>query len=164
MMHGTYVKLIDALLIVTTRLFSNRTQNDSYMMSVGWKLWLYFIPSPPLPFLHVPFNFRPFVPTFTFLFSFFFHLSLFLHSILSSLSLYTSFLFHLLFLPPSLPSPPLYISSFVIHALSFSLTTSISCEIQIASIGDASFARPAIVPDDGVSAYEKVSTRLNCLL
>jgi hypothetical protein len=78
-------------------------------------------------------------------------------------TLLSSFTFY--FISPFFSTfPPLYISSFVIHALSFSPTTSISCEIQIPSIGDASFARPAIVPDDGVSAYEKVSTRLNCLL
>lgn len=104
-----------------------------------------------------------FIPAFIFLFSFFLHR----HSRIPFclLCLYTprsSFTFY--FISPFSTFPPLYISSFVIHALSFSPTTSISCEIQIASIGDASFARPAIVPDDGVSAYEKVSTRLNCLL
>jgi len=107
-----------------------------------------------------------FIPAFTFLFSLFLRRLFFSCIPFCLLCLYTllsSFNFYFIS-PFCCTFPPLYISSFVIHALSFSPKTSISCEIQIASIGDASFARPAIVPDDGVSAYEKVSTRLNCLL
>ena len=115
------------LFIVTNRLFSNRSKNNSYMMSVGWKLRLSFTPSFFLcfSFLDVPFTLFLSFLLLPFSFPFSFTASLFLHSILSSLSLYTTFVFHLLFYYSLLLYLPTLIYLFIRHSCSFFLSYNI---------------------------------------
>lgn len=116
-----------ALFIGTTRLFSNWSKNSSFMLSVGWKLWLCFT---LYFFLYFPSStFHPFS-----YFHAYFYLSFFPSP---SLSLYSWSHFCLpclvhffplspciLFLLPSLPSHP-YIYLFIRHSCSFFLSYNI---------------------------------------